>query len=531
MKHPCPRTLAAAVLAAAACRPTATPTPRSDAAPQASSPAHGATPTPAPQAGTQPPPARWALVYRRACNASITPPVLSPDGAVVSACGARFDVARGRFLGAAPADLLALLPGDRALVDEKGGGGLAVLGPSSRESARDPGGRPAAIAVSPDGARVVSLETQGRERLLIVRELPSLRRVRSTSLGPGPGEGPVGFLPDGRELVFASTDCVEEPCPGVSEPSCRTRRCADPSLFAAERGALVPLGAALSGLSAAALDAAGDAAAVVHRDGTAALVSLPTGRTIAGLPPLGEGATVDALAVSPGGDRVAIAAGGRLAIHARTGSTFVEVLAEPRRFTRSMTFAADGRTLFAGDDLAVYREGAAPREIPRPRYEVALPPGFARLEQKDGEFVWPVPGEDRSSPLGTFAFFAEPKLGVEVHVVALDPDEIDPAGDALAWGRRWVERLFPHLPLATATDRAAIELQAWGDAGAGRSAQLHVKTQDGAPIQAYHRIAERDGGVVHVELKIPGEIDPKRVARWLTAFFDAPLGPRPIGAR
>ncbi len=268
-----------------------------------------------------------------------------------------------------------------------------------------------------------------------MRELPSLRRVRSTSLGPGPGEGPVGFLPDGRELVFASTDCVEEPCPGVSEPPAApgaarihpsSRRSAARSSRSAPRS---------PGSPAAALDAAGDAAAVVHRDGTAALVSLPTGRTIAGLPPLGEGATVDALAVSPGGDRVAIAAGGRLAIHARTGSTFVEVLAEPRRFTRSMTFAADGRTLFAGDDLAVYREGAAPREIPRPRYEVALPPGFARLEQKDGEFVWPVPGEDRSSPLGTFAFFAEPKLGVEVHVVALDPDEIDPAGDALRLGK------------------------------------------------------------------------------------------------
>src|SRR5262249_36277703 len=77
-------------------------------------------PPPPPVAAPAPaaPPLPWAMLYLRSCNGSITPPRLSPDGATVGSCGALFDVERGRFLGRAPFGLLALLPGNRALVDE-----------------------------------------------------------------------------------------------------------------------------------------------------------------------------------------------------------------------------------------------------------------------------------------------------------------------------------------------------------------------------------------------------------------------------
>ena len=78
------------------------------------------------------------------------------------------------------------------------------------------------LAVSPDGSRVVSLEG----RTLYVRELPSLRRVRATKLGPGWNQGAVGFLADGREVVFTTYPCTEGACTGPK----KSRSCAAPRL-------------------------------------------------------------------------------------------------------------------------------------------------------------------------------------------------------------------------------------------------------------------------------------------------------------
>src|SRR5262249_42523928 len=228
-------TMAATLAACAPAPPPAVPPPP-PLPPAAFVPPPAPAPASSPEpAEPSPPPARWGLAYHRACNGSITPPVLGLEGRTVASCGAVFDVDKGRFREAAPLGLIAFLPSDRALVDEYRDGGLTVAGREERDRVRDAGGRPSLVALSADGARVVSFEeTDKGERLLIVRDLPSLKRVRATSLGKGPAARAVGFLADGREAVLAGHPCVMEACGPGSDRSCRRPRCGDTALFAVD---------------------------------------------------------------------------------------------------------------------------------------------------------------------------------------------------------------------------------------------------------------------------------------------------------
>ncbi|MFT3764869.1 MAG: hypothetical protein QM820_05030 [Minicystis sp.] len=491
-------------------------------------PAPTAASVPAPEPPS-PPPARWARVFRRGCNGSITPPVPSPDGASVASCGTRFGAERGRFLGAAPFGVLALLPGDRAIIDEYGDGGLALTTPDVAEPVRDAGGRPEAIVVAPDGSRVVSLERMRKtdERHVVVRALPSLARVRDVSLGKGPGGTALGILADGREVMFGSYPCVEVnvACPNdPNDLSCRMPKCEGRGLFVIDRGAVSPL---VPGLREGTIGARGDLAVVVREDGSAAEIALPDGHTIAQLPPVGD-EDIDAVAVSAAGDRVAIATSDKLAIFARSGAQFVEVLAAPHPNVRTMRFAADGRTLFTGDDLTAYREGAEPREVKAPAYEPALPKGFVKLARKDN--IWALPNEgERGVQEGEIAMFAHPKIGAEVVVSVIDADELDPGGDAETWAKRVAARIAPDTPLGTEKERKKAGFVAWGEPGA-RSLELHWTARGCEDIDSYERVSERDGALVRVHLQVYGELSAKRLAPWLGALFDEPLGKSPARA-
>jgi hypothetical protein len=478
------------------------------------------------KAEPEPAPVPWALVYHRACQDSITPPVLSVDGRTVASCGSLFDVGEGRFTGKAPFSVMAFLPGGRAIVDDLQDGGLTVVGPGPGDRRHGPGGRPTLATVAPDGARVVSFETEDERHTLVVRKLPSLERVRATALDRGAGTQAVGFLADGREAVVADHGCVVEKCKGRAARGCSETRCSDRAILAVDGGALVPL---VSGVARAVIGARGDVAAVLREDGSAALVALPDGRTLAPLPPPEPGKEVEAIAVSPAGDRVALAVAGKLTVLARRGDAFVEVLSAPRGFTRALRFAPDGRTLFTGDDLAAYREGASPWvEGPLP-YPVTLPKGFALLERRGSS--WRVPGnEDREwgSSEETQAMYFHERLGATVRLIALDPAEIGREGDAEAWALRAAARAFPHLPLATAAERAKAAFAAWGDPERGRAMEVRWHDVGGCDEESgYGRIAERDGHTYLVRIEVPGDLKPARVAPWLNAFFDAPLGLHP----
>lgn len=501
--------------------PTPTPTLRASVTPSA---------PPLPSASSvvaTKPAAPWGLAYRRSCTSSITAPVLSLDGATVSSCGANFGADKGRFLGPAPSGLLARLPEDRAVTDEYGNGGLAVVS-SDGSVVRDPGGRPSHVALSPDGARIVSLEG----RSLYVREVPSLRRVRVTELGPGPSGGTVGFLADGREAVFASYPCVPGVCRGTkSTQSCDAAKCSGPGLFAVDHGTLALVSPALTELEHVALSNRGDTAVIVRHDHTAALVALPSGAVVAKLPSLGDEhgreLAVSALAVSAEGDRVAVATEGELRIFGREGGTFIELFASATPAVSSLTFAADGRSLYTGHALAVYREGATPHALTVPRYSPDLPAGFERLERRGDVFVSANHPDGERSAEGLSAVFEDQRQSTTITVRVHDSEELDGSGDAAAWGGRVATRLFPGLPLATEAERSKVAYQTWGDARGGRSMALHQLESGCETVETFHRVLERDGVILHVEISTLGRLKKDRMEALRKAALDGPLGAAP----
>ncbi|APR83008.1 Hypothetical protein A7982_08357 [Minicystis rosea] len=523
MKHR--SAVAMSVLAAAAaltaCAEVPTPEPQRPAsAPPVSTSAPVAEAPPAP-------PARWARVYQRSCTGSITEPLLSTDGKSVASCGTRFDVERGRFLGTAPFGLLALLEGDRAIVDEFGEGGLTLVSPGGN-TVRDAGGRPLSIAIAGDEKRVVSLEkSNDGERLVVVRALPSLARESATSLGRGPAEGSVGLLADGRVVVHASHPCIEAACEGdaAKDASCKQMKCSGHGLFVIDRGAVTPL---VAGVRAAGFGARGDVAAIVRDDGSAALIALPDGRVLAPLPPVGMD-DVDEVAVSAAGDRVAIGSFKKLSVLAKSGAGFVEVLATTDARVQMLRFSADGRMLFTGHNLAAYREGAEPRALPVPAYDMKLPEGFVKAARKDDAWMLPNEGE-RAVGEGDLAMFVDPKMGAEVVVSAIDADELDPSGDAETWGKRVATRLLsPHVALDTAAALKKVGFVAWGEPG-HRSLELHWMSHGCEDVDSYERVSEKGGAVVRVHIQVYGEMTAKKIAPWLDAFFDDPLGKSPARA-
>jgi hypothetical protein len=220
-------------------------------------------------------------------------------------------------------------------------------------------------------------------------------------------------------------------------------------------------------------------------------------------------------------------------VYARAGEGFVEVLADRRHFTRSLRFTADGRGLFAGDALDFWREGATPREQKQIAYDPTLPHGFVRLVRSGDE--WQMPGDDGKSyshlaDAGSVAMFRNEKIGVEVMVTALDPDEIDGDGDAEAWALRLAERHFRDTPLTTKKERRSAGFAVWGGPGEGRSMELHWTASGCEDMDNYDRVSERDGALYHVHLHVYGILPKKRVVPWLTAFIDEPLGPSPARA-
>lgn len=499
-------------------------------------PAAVAPPPTAAPAPAEPPPAAtppWAAVYRRACHGSITPPLLSVDGASVASCGALFSTDRGRFLGAAPANALALLPEGRVLARDMGNGGVSLIEPGRTSPLHVKGGQVQAAAASPDFSRLVTLESADAagKRALVVRALPSLQELTRTPLGIGPShEDTVGFLADGRAVALTGYPCIEERCEEADTPgsTCRKLTCERRTLFAAGGDRPIPIAEGLGRVKVMALSPRGDAAAIAREDGTAAVIALPSGSVLAPVPPPPAGSEgFTALAVTDGGERVAAAFDGAVRIYLRSGARLVEVSSHERRFTRALTFSPDGHTLYTGDDLVAYREGAPARPTPTAPFTIAPPDGFERLVERDGEMVHPRErGMSWAVPLGLVAMFNDRKHGATATVLALDPDEHESSGDARAWVRRVATRLLPYVTLDDPKNPSAARLRVWGEPGA-RGAEIRYVSDGCDPQEHVYRLQERDGGLWLVLLETAPGLSGKRLAAWTKAFFDEPLGPAP----
>jgi hypothetical protein len=360
------------------------------------------------------------------------------------------------------------------------------------------------VAVSPDHTRVVSLE----EGTVFVRELPSLREIERTSLGSEHNpDAALGFLSDGRPIALVTTNCAMENCIGPGGKKlhgCRRTLCADPVLMVIDHGAAIPLAPSLDNLVRAAFTPTGDLALVVRKGGAVAVVALPSGQEIATVPWPAD-ADTSALALSPAGDRAALAANGAVTVFARSGSAFTPVFTARRRFTRSLTFSADGRTLFTGDDLTAYREGATPRVLLDPVLAVTPPPGWVLM-----------------APGGAVARYRDAKHSANVMVSATDADEYDPTGDAESWARRVASRIEPYTSFDDTADGPT--LLAWGAPGA-RAAYIRYSDDSGG--RHHVRIQERDERLWVVSLETLPGLSAKRLAAWRRAFMDAPFGATP----
>jgi hypothetical protein len=214
-------------------------------------------------------------------------------------------------------------------------------------------------------------------------------------------------------------------------------------------------------------------------------------------------------------------------IFARAGASFQPVYTGDRALTRTLAFAPDGRTLFTGDTLIAYREGAAPRVAEAPALALTPPPGFVALRREHGSFLHD--GGERSVPTGGVAAYRDDKHGAEVTVVALDADEHDPASDADTWARAVVARQVPGVEIGKKKTKDGPRLDAWGEPGA-RGAMLFFSGDGCDPHDVHVRFQEREGRLWIVTLETAPGLTGKRLAAWRAAFMDAPLGAPPASA-
>ncbi len=241
--------------------------------------------------------------------------------------------------------------------------------------------------------------------------------------------------------------------------------------------------------TAAGLAPGGDFAAVAREDGRATLVSLPSGEGgVRAIPSLGGEMNVSALAVSAGGHRLAIAghdgSQGMLRVYAREGTHLTGGACRTGvALTRSLVLSADGRTLFAGDDLTAHREGPPLPHLTRPQWPACPSPC------RPGSLPWS-DATGSSSPTtpscsgrwGRQAMYYDDTHGARVSVSTLDLGGARSRGRRAYLGRRRViARLHPF------TDRKTGVCSSPGATRAGKR-PLEVRyVSDGRDKPSHHR--------------------------------------------
>jgi len=278
-----------------------------------------------------------------------------------------------------------------------------------------------------------------------IYQIPSLDHLRTIRLGSEARGRRIVFFDGEAIMLFAKYPC--EPIPNAPYPNCRSS-----ALLVLNPGAdKFEPSASFLDLEAVAIDKAGASAAIVRSDSTAAVLSVPMGQVIAELP---RQTGVRYIAISPRGDRVAIANSEEVAIFTIFAGSAAQVLREKRIITNGLIFSEDGRTLFAGGDVVAYREGAPqPETRPPPPLKIDLfPKGFEAISVADGYFnngdgtidQWEAQENVvaafglRNAELGSFEAL--------VRITVEDPREFaDPPGekaDAESWARRVFARIW-----------------------------------------------------------------------------------------
>jgi hypothetical protein len=459
----------------------------------------------------------WAIAYRRHCEGTLTPPVIAPGrNGQVAFCNARFDVEHGRFRGPVDLGLLAFVDDARGIFFGYGDGGLrlgrTVKGVSQDTLAESEGGSPEAAVLSPRRTEVVSFEqAKDRSGALVVRELPSLRTVRRTPVPRTTSPLTIGWLADGREVVFGSLDaCSPRDCPST--------------LLAVDRGSLAPVSAIFADATSIALDARGERAAIATRDGLR-IVALPSGETITEVdkPPQ----DIKQIAISDDGKRVSVASAHAIAIFGPSPrSSTLRREHEAALAAETIQFSPDAKTLFVGQGtmmvaLRIRNGQAASQPPPTMTYAPHLPPTFEAARRNpaaEGTLdTFAFGGDSRGEP-GLFAWYRKRDHSVYVVASSFEASELDDVKELEQWGR------LIALRFGMTEAIGAPGWRVWQD-DKQRSVTMVRRVREGCdPHDAWVRFTERDGMLYRISVDTAPGTSAKIVEPLARTFLLEPFG-------
>lgn len=495
--------LCLAVALAIGCDPAPAPAPaRLAAAADASAPNPAAAPSGA-----------WGVSYRRAGWSLLDPPLVHADTVLFDR--ARFRLVDGRLLGPSPDRTTILLLDDGSELEHDDGLHLWQRG---RRIASAPAGVVDAIALSPDRARLASIESSYSDRRatfrLVVRSAATLREERDEVLVETAGGGELAAV------AWRGDDALIVVVP----KRCRNGRCSEPRL---EHRSGAARRVVARDFDAIALEPSGRAALIVN-DEQVSVLDTETGAVRWKVSDL-DGVWPQTLALAPDGDVVALGethqgdrGGGRLRIYERDGSGARVAYEQPLDVPEHLAFhvspaspapASSLTLLVSGQGFAALRRGArAPRpELP---YAVRPPEGFERGAQIAAATELPELGYHHRA------------RGVTVLARGLEVSELAGANEDRAWAALAFRRLRGVAESSLSEPRRAFRV--WRDAR-GRHAELVVPACNEGVSNSddYLRVSDLGRAVVFVELIVLPGTARREVRSLLATFVDAPLGSPP----
>lgn len=454
----------------------------------------------------------WSIAYHRHCEGSMTPPVLASSGQFAF-CNARFDVEHGHFRGLVDLGLVNFVDDARGIFASPGGLrlGRIVKGVSPSTLAVSEGGDTETAVLSPNRTEIASFEGSMEVGALVVREFPSLRTVRSTPVPRIASPTLVGWLADGREIVFGS----QAPCGARGCPS---------TLLVVERGSLTPLGPPFDQATAIALDARGERAVIASPVGIR-VVALPTGETLSEVE--GSPREVRRLAISEDGKRVAVAGPHVVTIHgASPRSSALRREHEVAIAAETILFSPNGKTLLAGQGTAMLalqsRAPAPSRAAPTIAYAPRLPPNFETAEKTPREEGQPGDtfafGADSRGEPGLFAWYRKRDHSVDVVASSFEASELDDVKEM----ERWARLIALRFGMTDAIDASGWRV--WQD-DKQRSVTMVRRVREGCdPHDAWVRFTERGGVLYRVSVDTAPGTAAKSIAPLARAFLFEPFG-------
>ena len=468
----------------------------------------------------------FSVAYERACNGSVTGPLVSPSGARVLFCRAAYTLADGRFLGLTPLGPTALVSDEEAFFDTYSGGfeRSPVLS-RLRSRAKKQLIHATNIVANPALDRFASIEGSR----IVVRSIAKHETLLSAPVRDDDHVLSVAFLSNGDAIAHVARGCATKrvSCPkdSGSKGRCTETKCASQPVLLVHDGELTPMGPGFDDVQSIAVSPSGTRAVLVRGE-DAAIVDLPKGGVLFPLKPSwahlhhsgrgpSEGVAFDATAT-----RVAIAteSDGVVLLDLRNPKEPRQVATRTSIEVEQVALVGDGHTLLVSDGrtMEVLREGEPPHPSRRPEYLPTLPRGFRAPLVRNATLTFSnFDDSSETVPRGMVARYRHTKKRIDVTVTASDAAEFGPATeDVEAWSRAILEKED-----TTAAGRKVARTPN------GRVFEMVRFVRDGCdPSDDYVRFMERGSLLYRIDVRFPPRASKRSVTPVLHTFFDAPTG-------